>query len=1577
MAIATLTIDIQAKLANIERDLGRVAQQSEATAKRMEEAFGKAAAGMTAVREAAVAAVSAMATGAFAAWVQHAIDGADAFNDLAERTGIAASNLSAYAYAAKLSGTDIEGLGAGLKAFSKSVTEGNEAFKAMGVSTKDAAGHLRGTDQILEDVADKFSGYADGAAKSALAMQLFGKAGVELIPFLDNGKQGLADLRQEAESLGAVLDERTIKAAGDFNDNLDRLRAASSGYAAKLFGELSPALATVTDSMLGTAKQSGDLQIIIDGLAVSIKGLITAGYGVGAVFDQIGTSLGAVSAAAVQAMQGNFKQAGDILEQNGADFNTRSEAWASKMADVWAKVPQEVSNAVNEAAKNAGKGNAPIVDDTAKKAAEASAKLEEAYSGLVKSLQTKLVEQQQGTELDKLEIELAQKKLAGLSNYQREVLRSYAKQIDTQKLLRIEATATAKAIEEAGKRQSDTLKGLQDDLDRATRELQTYGKTRSEIADMDVAALQQQVDEEERLNAEIGVAGSGYLDYLRQQLQLRKQIAGTAHQLDAADEAKKASDAAKEAAKETQQRWQKTVDDINDTFRQGFRAALDKNGNAWENWCDNLEKTFKTAVADQIYKMFAEPIVVQLVGSLSGLSGLAGTAASAASGSGGASGTNQFASGLNMLSNLKTMYSAYSGGLASTIGGYVAGAGNLFGSASLSAYGTGMGLTSSQAAAAAAAYNQAGMTGVATNLTAGSSAGAGVAAWSGPAMAIVAGILANINAYNSGFRYERQDSNAVFGDKKQFAGRFADWLDSITPGFLNSSEFAHKLVSNVIGDTNNLLAKITGSNKMAAVLSGSALHEKLFGHGATNADAGGLSGTIDLSGLTGQMWQDFSQRGGWFRSDNRWTEQAAVAPDLQNIIDSTVKSSVAGVKAIGAQLGIAGEEALKGFQHTFNLQLTGENGWDDALNRIQAELGKVSDELAAKLVPNIADFGQMGETASQTLQRLSQELSATDVILQAMGKTAAEAFGATGLASVKARENLIALAGGLDALSNKTQFYYQTFYSEQERVSKAGAQAAQQVNTAFAEMGLAVPATREAFRALVESELAAGESGQKLFVSLLNIAPAFEATQVAADAVKKALDEQAAKQAEAANTVASLIDKYGSEADKLAKAQASLVIGFAAIGQSVPKTAAEFLALARSADPATAAGQKLIAALDGLSGAFETAVIGAQNAAASAYFANVDTTAKAAGYLQSGQAALDQIFGSLSTGAQQAAQSASDAANAWRSAADQIKSTLDRVRGGDLSQLSPEARYNLLKAQFATTSIAAQAGDKDAAAKLSGIATDFLDASKNYNASSEQYFRDLQNVDQGLSKTLDFARSQTSLQETIANAARATVDQLSSLNGNLTGFAKQALELLQKGYTGADRATANDAVGKLAKAQSEFDKWFATTKEGSVTRSEPNFGSAFFTRLSGDMASFTGADGVVSYLRATESILDIAKRIPELRADWEKQYGIKLPSYAVGTPYVQGDQVAQIHHGEMVIDRNTSDMLRRYGISGGGAQDQSALIDELRASRGVLSAGFATLQQQLASANARLAAVEKRLAAVEDQSRLSRAGMGV
>ncbi|MEO5626921.1 MAG: phage tail length tape measure family protein [Dokdonella sp.] len=58
------------------------------------------------------------------------------------------------------------------------------------------------------------------------------------------------------------------------------------------------------------------------------------------------------------------------------------------------------------------------------------------------------------------------------------------------------------------------------------------------------------------------------------------------------------------------------------------------------------------------------------------------------------------------------------------------------------------------------------------------------------------------------------------------------------------------------------------------------------------------------------------------------------------------------------------------------------------------------------------------------------------------------------------------------------------------------------------------------------------------------------------------------------------------------------------------------------------------------------------------------------------------------------------------------------------------------------------------------------------------------------------------------------------------------------------------------------------------------------------------------------------------------------PSYAVGTPFVAGDQFANIHNGEMVIDRGSADALRRYGIRVASASnDDDSVAAELRALR--------------------------------------------
>ncbi len=83
-------------------------------------------------------------------------------------------------------------------------------------------------------------------------------------------------------------------------------------------------------------------------------------------------------------------------------------------------------------------------------------------------------------------------------------------------------------------------------------------------------------------------------------------------------------------------RWRESVKKYDDIFRQGFADMLNSGKSGWASFTKSLATTFKTSVADQIYKMFAQPFVMKLVASLLGVtsSGVASAAGSAAGAAG-------------------------------------------------------------------------------------------------------------------------------------------------------------------------------------------------------------------------------------------------------------------------------------------------------------------------------------------------------------------------------------------------------------------------------------------------------------------------------------------------------------------------------------------------------------------------------------------------------------------------------------------------------------------------------------------------------------------------------------------------------------------------------------------------------------------------------------------------------------------------------------------------------------------------------------------------------------------------------
>ena len=210
---------------------------------------------------------AALAAGMSALQIANVVQVADQLDDLSEKTGISVERLSALRFAGEAVGTELTSLTTGVRELSKRMADAagggkatSEAFRAIGVEVKNADGSLRSADEVLLDVADKFAQYEDGAAKAALAQELFGKSGADMIPFLNQGKQGIEELRREAEQLGVIYSGDLAKASAEFNDNLVKLRAAAEGLAVRLAGPVIQELARTSEFFLKAAKDAGILQ---------------------------------------------------------------------------------------------------------------------------------------------------------------------------------------------------------------------------------------------------------------------------------------------------------------------------------------------------------------------------------------------------------------------------------------------------------------------------------------------------------------------------------------------------------------------------------------------------------------------------------------------------------------------------------------------------------------------------------------------------------------------------------------------------------------------------------------------------------------------------------------------------------------------------------------------------------------------------------------------------------------------------------------------------------------------------------------------------------------------------------------------------------------------------------------------------------------------------------------------------------------------------------------------------------------------------------------------------------------------
>ena len=268
-----LAILITADAAGALSEMKKVADSAEKDLGKAGAAGGALSAGMTKVGAAMV--------GVGAGMLMVGINAASTATDLGREviklqryTGLTAEEASKLGYAAKMSGVDVDTLSTGLGKLAKTMDTAPQKFTKLGVEVKTSDGHLRGMTDVLGDVADKIKAMGPGTESTAAAIELFGRNGASMLPFLLKGKDGIAELSKEAEKMGLVLSQDNVNSVKESIKAQREFGAAITGLKTQIGLEMLPVLTTFTKlvtELPGPVKDLAGPFIVIGG-AVLVAG---------------------------------------------------------------------------------------------------------------------------------------------------------------------------------------------------------------------------------------------------------------------------------------------------------------------------------------------------------------------------------------------------------------------------------------------------------------------------------------------------------------------------------------------------------------------------------------------------------------------------------------------------------------------------------------------------------------------------------------------------------------------------------------------------------------------------------------------------------------------------------------------------------------------------------------------------------------------------------------------------------------------------------------------------------------------------------------------------------------------------------------------------------------------------------------------------------------------------------------------------------------------------------------------------------------------------------------------------------
>lgn len=224
----------------------------------------------------------------------------DDMRNLSTMTGFSVETLSVLDVRARQAGSSIEGMRTGITQLARTQVEaarGNDTYAAMfdriGISITDL--QRLSPEEMFERVAQGLDRVESAGEKMALAQQLMGRSGAQLIPVLkDVAEQGLGGIRDAGEEAGYMLDTQTAAALASVAAQMEEVKRRAvllGGEFARLGSLIATAMSEATGGITGVLNPVKLLERFLQGLAGAtitvIAGIQGIGRTAGVVFENI------------------------------------------------------------------------------------------------------------------------------------------------------------------------------------------------------------------------------------------------------------------------------------------------------------------------------------------------------------------------------------------------------------------------------------------------------------------------------------------------------------------------------------------------------------------------------------------------------------------------------------------------------------------------------------------------------------------------------------------------------------------------------------------------------------------------------------------------------------------------------------------------------------------------------------------------------------------------------------------------------------------------------------------------------------------------------------------------------------------------------------------------------------------------------------------------------------------------------------------------------------------------------------------------------------------------------------------